>query len=105
MLVDDVLIVYLKVDCHFKIFGLGYIIIFQRFTQMMNGSTVARLWHSWGDLNLIGDYKRMSIKYFTKLNGAVSLSLGVLQVRQYFKEWQIRLGAKITSEAGHIGYL
>ena len=37
MLVDDVLIVYLKVDCHFKIFGLGYVLIFRFFTKMMNG--------------------------------------------------------------------
>ena len=63
------------------------------------------LGHSWNDVNLMGYYKRMSIKYCTEQNGAVSLSLGQLQVMLYFEEWQIRWEVEVTPEAGEIGYV
>ena len=83
-------------------FGWGYIFISTLFTRMINGRTLLAM-YGWDivEVNLIGYYKRMSISYCVKRNRPVPLlSLRVLQVMIYFKEWQITWDAKMTSEVG-----
>ena len=65
---------WFMVYCHRKIVGLGYVIIFWLVAKMINEKTLLCMvgtYCSSSDVNLVAYYKRMSIKYCTKQNGAV----------------------------------